>query len=284
MKIIMGVCVKNLYEILNISTSANLVEIKSAYKKMARLYHPDINKSKDAEIQFKLLNNAYSILSNEERRKNYDSLLNAADKKEEKRGNPYDKNSVIKEVKITENEAKEGTTRTVNILNTQKCPKCMGRGFFNSLKCSFCHGAGEKQELKKIDVEISKNAQNGEFIYVGKINSSALYDKKLFLKIIIEPVIKIFYEDGKNIINVDVSLYDAILGTELEINIQNFGLYKIKIPEMSKNQDEIKLDIKEDFFARINVILPKKITQKEKMLFQKLRQITQGKEKCVFEE
>ena len=72
----MGDCTKNLYEILDIGYNATKEEIKLAYKKLVRIYHPDVNKSKDAEIKFKLLNNAYEILSDEIKRKNYDSLLN----------------------------------------------------------------------------------------------------------------------------------------------------------------------------------------------------------------
>ena len=63
----MANCTKNLYEILEVSCFATVDEIKVAYKKLVRIYHPDVNKGKDAEINFKLLNNAYEILSNEER-------------------------------------------------------------------------------------------------------------------------------------------------------------------------------------------------------------------------
>ena len=55
---------KDLYSILNVSKSSNDNEIKKAYKKLAFQYHPDKNKSNDAEIKFKEISEAYEILTN----------------------------------------------------------------------------------------------------------------------------------------------------------------------------------------------------------------------------
>ena len=131
-------CTKNLYEILGISPFASSDEIKKAYKKLVRIYHPDVNKSLDADIKFKLLNNAYDVLSDEVKRKNYDNILNITNKnfyKKENENKPdkkennlfaqnreqkkeafvyknanekfdeilKDKNSVIQEVRISKN-------------------------------------------------------------------------------------------------------------------------------------------------------------------------------------
>ena len=54
---------KSLYETLEINDSASEVEIKKAYRKLARKYHPDVNKEKGAEDKFKEINSAYEILS-----------------------------------------------------------------------------------------------------------------------------------------------------------------------------------------------------------------------------
>lgn len=63
---------KSLYEVLEVSESASQDEIKKAYRKLARKYHPDVNKAKEAEEKFKEINAAYEILSDEEKRKQYD--------------------------------------------------------------------------------------------------------------------------------------------------------------------------------------------------------------------
>lgn len=273
-KMLMVDCTKNLYEILNVPLNAPTDEIKAAYKKLVRIYHPDINKSKDAEIKFKLLNNAYNVLSDDIKRKNYDSLLKLTKTAEEEIF--PDENSIIKEVKITPKEAEEGTYRTVNILNTQICPKCMGRKFINGIKCAFCLGEGEKKELKKIEVEIKKNIRNDEFIYVDKINSSALYDKKLFLKVIIEPPQKMYFEGDDIVVYVKVPLYDAVLGVQKEINIENKGLINVVIPPLTKPNTKIKLDFEDEninYYATIDVIFPETISNEEKNLYDRIRQI-----------
>ncbi len=63
----------SLYETLGVSETASADEIKKAYRRLARKYHPDINKSPDAEEKFKEINAAYEILSSEEKRKQYDA-------------------------------------------------------------------------------------------------------------------------------------------------------------------------------------------------------------------
>ena len=62
----------NLYEILGVDTEASLRDIKKAFHKMAKRYHPDINKNKNSEHIFKEINKAYEILSDPVKRKAYD--------------------------------------------------------------------------------------------------------------------------------------------------------------------------------------------------------------------
>jgi curved DNA-binding protein len=64
---------KSLYETLEINDSASEVEIKKAYRKLARKYHPDVNKDKGAEDKFKEINSAYEILSDKQKKAQYDA-------------------------------------------------------------------------------------------------------------------------------------------------------------------------------------------------------------------
>ncbi|KIX84629.1 DnaJ C-terminal domain-containing protein [Thermus filiformis] len=63
---------KDYYAILGVPRTATQEEIKRAYKKLARQYHPDVNKSPDAEERFKEINEAYAVLSDPEKRRVYD--------------------------------------------------------------------------------------------------------------------------------------------------------------------------------------------------------------------
>lgn len=65
---------KDYYEILGVQRTATQQEIKSAYRKLARKYHPDVNKSADAQTKFKDINEAYEVLGDETKRKRYDTL------------------------------------------------------------------------------------------------------------------------------------------------------------------------------------------------------------------
>lgn len=68
---------KSLYETLEISSSASEDEIKKAYRKLARKYHPDINKTPEAEEKFKEINGAYEVLSDKQKRAQYDQYGDA---------------------------------------------------------------------------------------------------------------------------------------------------------------------------------------------------------------
>ena len=65
---------KDYYETLGLKRDASDAEIKSAYRKLARKYHPDVNKTKEAEEKFKDINEAYEVLGDKQKRQRYDSL------------------------------------------------------------------------------------------------------------------------------------------------------------------------------------------------------------------
>ncbi|MBE0499274.1 MAG: DnaJ domain-containing protein [Campylobacterales bacterium] len=64
---------KSLYDTLDVPSSANEAEIKKAYRKLARQFHPDVNKDPNAEEKFKEVNAAYEILSDKSKRAQYDA-------------------------------------------------------------------------------------------------------------------------------------------------------------------------------------------------------------------
>src|SRR5580765_7849575 len=70
----MAVKFRDYYEILGVARTASQDEIKSAYRKLARKYHPDVSKTPDAEEKFKELGEAYEVLKDPEKRAKYDQM------------------------------------------------------------------------------------------------------------------------------------------------------------------------------------------------------------------
>jgi curved DNA-binding protein len=69
---------RDYYEVLGLKKGATAAEIKSAYRKMALKYHPDHNKEKNAETNFKEINEAYQVLSDDKKKQTYDQFGHAA--------------------------------------------------------------------------------------------------------------------------------------------------------------------------------------------------------------
>jgi len=219
---------KNLYEILEISPDASESVIKSAYRRLARKYHPDVNSGDETCIKkFKEITEAYEILSDTDKKKNYDLLkgykeqddlrakrtqANKAyketineEKKAQNEAKSSDKysakdtdfsnvfNDILKgfknsnhdksfktkqsapergidvqaDITITVSEAIKGTTRTVNILHTERCSNCEGRKFINGAKCTVCSGIGEHSIHKKLSVKIPAKVKHGSKIRIA---------------------------------------------------------------------------------------------------------------------
>ncbi len=65
---------KDYYKVMGVARDATDAQIKQAYRKLARKYHPDVSKEKDAEARFKEVGEAYEVLKSAEKRAAYDQL------------------------------------------------------------------------------------------------------------------------------------------------------------------------------------------------------------------
>lgn len=150
---------KDYYEILGVSKDASLKEIKSAYRKLAKLYHPDLfPNDREKEEKFRLIKTAYEVLSNEEKRKAYDQF-----------GKPdtADGREFFENIFVTSTEARkcEDILQDVYISPQQKgakvriyferltvCPLCGGKGTLSPTTnwqiCPTCGGKGRKKKVK----------------------------------------------------------------------------------------------------------------------------------------
>ena len=151
---------KNYYEILGVDKNASEDEIRSSYKKLALKYHPDrhVNDSeeekKKAEEKFKEISEAYSILSDKEKRAEYDNPYTPFNEYEEffNRMNPFGRRNATKvgrairyNLTITLEESFRGIDKDIKLKRKVNCTHCNGTGAKDKQihKCPYCNGTGK---------------------------------------------------------------------------------------------------------------------------------------------
>ena len=172
---------KDYYSILGVSKSASDDEIKSAYRNLAKKYHPDINKEKDAQEKFKEISEAYSVLSDKTKRSNYDQfgspdgpqgfggggtgfsgfsqgfeggfedIFNIFGNAFGRGGRGASREQgadLVTDITITFEEAAFGVEKEITINRAEKCSHCGGSGAKSSsdtATCTDCNGSGRVQ-------------------------------------------------------------------------------------------------------------------------------------------
>ena len=171
---------KDYYKILGVSKGATKEEIKSAYKKLAKKYHPDINKSDGSSEKFKELNEAASVLGDDDKRQQYDQFgtggrgasggFNPSDfgnfgfedilnqffggggGRARRRHEPETGNNLLYELEIDLEDAAFGATKTIVIPRLEKCEKCDGSGAKSKsdvVNCPDCQGSGYVRQERR---------------------------------------------------------------------------------------------------------------------------------------
>lgn len=163
------------YELLGISRSASADDIKKAYRKLARQCHPDANPDDpNAEARFKEISEAYMVLSDPEKRSNYDRFGHAGADGQgfggfegfgdfgglgdifemffgaggRRRSGPEKGSDIRADLELTLKEAAFGLERELKVPRTESCSTCDGSGAAAGTKpvtCSTCNGAGQIQ-------------------------------------------------------------------------------------------------------------------------------------------
>jgi len=169
---------RDYYEILGLERGASDEEIKKAYKKLAKKYHPDLNPGdKEAEEKFKEINEAYQVLSNPETRAQYDQFGHAGptgegfggfdfggfggfddifdmffggtgfgNRSRRTRRGPARGADIEHHLEITFEEAAFGTKKDIEVVRLETCPECNGSGARTPgdvKTCPVCNGSGE---------------------------------------------------------------------------------------------------------------------------------------------
>ena len=169
---------KDYYEVLGLSKGASDEEIKRAFRKLAKQYHPDVNKEPGAEEKFKEIGEAYAVLSDPQKKAQYDQFghsafangaggqgfggFNAEDidlssifedlfgssfgggfggfggSSRRNANRPTKGRDSLVKLNLSFDEAVFGCKKTINIDLNETCDKCNGKGVFDETTCSTC--------------------------------------------------------------------------------------------------------------------------------------------------
>jgi len=175
---------KDYYKILGVDKNATKEEIKSAYKRLAKKFHPDINKESDAAEKFKEINEAAAVLGNEQKREQYDRFgttgeqfgsgfngFDFSDFMGDIGGFGFDFDSIFDsffgggrrsskarqgsdlrfELEISLEEAASGVTKHIDLGRNENCDECGGSGAEDGgiKECNDCGGSGYVRQTRR---------------------------------------------------------------------------------------------------------------------------------------
>ncbi len=264
--------VKDLYQILGVSKTATDAEIKSAYRKLARKYHPDLNKDdKNAAEKFKEISNAYDIIGNKEKRAKYDNNEIDADGKptgfgagfggdaggyDFGGGNPFggfkrgagggfggaqgfDFSSIFGEDIFSQfTGGTQGGRATAR--KGQNVSYNMNIDFLDAAK-----GIEKQVNLggKSVNVKIPAGTQSGQTLRLkgmgnAGINGGAAGDVLITVNV---GEHQYFKADGLNVLlDLPISVVEAVKGAKITVPTVN-GKVMVKVPPMSSSGDKLRL-------------------------------------------
>ncbi len=297
---------KDYYKILGVNKNASDAEIKKAYRKLARKYHPDVNPNdKEAERKFKEINEANEVLGNPENRKKYDQYG-----EHWKHADEFEKAGYKKQYQhaggggqqfysggFTEDDFSDffssmfGGGFSSGGFSGGRDVKFRGQEFHAELQLNLSDVFKTQKHTinvngKKIRLTIPAGVENGQEIkikgYGGEgINGGPKGDLYIKFNVINNTPFK---RDGSNLyLTVDLDLYKAVLGGDIMINTMD-GKVKLKVKPETQNGTKVKLRGKGfpvykqegqfgDLFVTYNVKIPTNLTEKEKSLFKELAKL-----------
>ena len=305
----MATAPRDFYEVLGVSKTASMDDIKKMYRRLARKYHPDLHqgsKKEEMEKKFKELNEAYEVLNDEDKRKKYDQYgfrwkdAEAYEQARQKAGGTYpggEWRTVYTEGEpgdfgdLFEHLFGRGARREGPSFrgfamagadleaNVQLTLQEVFRG--TNRRLTLTDPNGKPQTL---DVRIPKGVQDGERVRVrGKgapgQRGGPAGDLYLHVNFASHPV---FRAQGSDIlVNLPVWPWEAALGTDVEVPTLT-GPVRLKIPPGSQSKQKMRLKGKGlptrsgsngDQLVVLDIVLPSAVSAEEKKLFEELAKL-----------
>ncbi|SHK14673.1 DnaJ C-terminal domain-containing protein [Maribacter aquivivus] len=294
------------YKILEIDKKATQAQIKKAYRKLARKLHPDLNPNdKTAQEKFQRVNEANEVLSDPEKRKKYDQY-----------GKDWQHADAFEEAKKNQRSSSTGNRRSYSSAGgsnedfsdffesmfggagggfsgggRQRSTQYKGQDLNATLKLNLLDVLeDQKQTLdlgaKKIRITIPAGVEDGQTIKIsGYGGEGANGGPKGDLYLTFEINNNTNFQRVKNDLykNESISLYDAILGSSIEVETLT-GKVKLKVKPETQNDTKVKLKgkgmpvykkkgVHGDLYITYKVTMPTKLSEKEKELFKQLSEL-----------
>jgi len=188
-------------------------------------------------------------------------------------------------VEVTLEEAYHGTKRTIALQTEQPCSSCQGTGQIQNVLCSVCRGSGVVASMKRLEVKIPLGVKTGSRVRIpgkGQPGYAGGASGDLYLITSVKPH-RLFERKGDNLqVEVAVPLTAAVLGGEVQIPTLK-GKVALKIPPETQNGRSFRLagqgmphlgnSSHGDLLAKVSVVLPAKLSEEEKKLFERLNQL-----------
>lgn len=284
--------VKNYYKILGLETShVSIEQIKNAYRQAAKKYHPDLNiGDKLAEEKIKDINEAYRVLSVPASKRKYDRMWNSKFSKGQKAFSGKAQKGTILNMflgNIDETEKKEEYARKKNPIKGENIETEINVNIYDAF-----YGLDKQISLKTVNgkvktytVKIPEGIRSGEKIRLigqGKEGTNGGNPGDLLIKVIIKNDNKFRLEGYDLYTDLYLTPWEAALGTRVSIETIDEET-KIYIPQGIQSGERIRIpnkgykadkNTRGDLVAEIKIVVPKKLTEEEKEIFNKLKKIS----------